>query len=93
MAERCRPRYRLQKLTIGVSSVLLVTTLYFGGATIAHAATITPSPEKTSVVEQVGLNNPGSITVPTNDVSVTLEPKNDDSADTNEQTQVTQPQV
>ena len=93
MAERCRPRYRLQKLTIGVSSVLLGTTLYFGGATIAHAATITTSPEKTSVVEQVGLNNPGSTAVPTTDTSVTAEPKNDDSANTNEQTEVTQPQV
>ena len=51
MAERCRPRYRLQKLTIGVSSVLLGTTIYFGGTTIAHADTITASPEKSSVVE------------------------------------------
>lgn len=43
VAERCCPHYRLQKLTIGVASVLLGTTLYFGGSTIVHADTVTSS--------------------------------------------------
>lgn len=40
------PHYGIRKLSIGVASVLLSTTLYFGIS--AHAATVSTSTEPTS---------------------------------------------
>lgn len=38
------PHYSLRKLSVGIASVLLGTTLYFGGGMIVHADTVTSQP-------------------------------------------------
>ena len=90
VAERCCPHYRLQKLTIGVASVLLGTTLYFGGSTIVHADTVATGSEENSVVKPVGPNTAGSTVVPTTSTSSRPELTND--AGENTQTEVNSPQ-
>lgn len=91
VAERCCPHYRLQKLTIGVASVLLGTTLYFGGSTIVHADTVVNGSEESSVVKPVGSNTDGSTVVPTTSTSARPELTNDASENT--QTAVNPPQA
>ena len=90
VAECCCPHYRLQKLTIGVASVLLGTTLYFGGSTIVHADTVATGSEENSVVKPVGSDTVGSTTVPTTSTSTRSELTND--AGDNAQTEVNSPQ-
>ena len=48
-AQRQVQHFGLRKLSVGVASVLLSTSLYFGAASVAHAATGTPSGEAASV--------------------------------------------
>ena len=48
-AQRQVQHFGLRKLSVGVASVLLSTSLYFGAASVAHAATGTPSGETASV--------------------------------------------
>ena len=59
---KARPHYRLQKTTLGVASVLLSTTLYFG--LTAHADTVTPTNGQPVATEQsTGGDNAGGSTV------------------------------
>ena len=55
---KARPHYRLQKTTLGVASVLLSTTLYFG--LTAHADTVTPTNGQPVTTEQSTGDNPVS---------------------------------
>ena len=93
VAERCCPHYRLQKLTIGVASVLLGTTLYFGGSTVVHADTVATGSEESSVVKPVGSNTAGSTAKPIISGLVTPQSAKDTNANTNTQTAVNPPQA
>ena len=55
---KARPHYRLQKTTLGVASVLLSTTLYFG--LTAHADTVMPANGQPVATEQSTGDNPVS---------------------------------
>lgn len=44
------PHYGLRKLSVGVASVLLSTTLYLGAARVAHAETTNAQPGQTGYV-------------------------------------------
>ncbi|EEW53538.1 Gram-positive signal peptide protein, YSIRK family [Limosilactobacillus antri DSM 16041] len=79
------PHYGIRKLSIGVASVLLSTTLYFGIS--AHAATVSTSTEPTSSTQVTNQNQ-------TQQLTIKGERTNSESSTTNAQlTEQPQPTV
>ena len=62
-AQRQVQHFGLRKLSVGVVSVLLSTSLYFGATSVAHAANGTPSVNTTTVKSGVP-NKASTATLP-----------------------------
>lgn len=68
------PHYSLRKLSIGVASVLLGTSFYFGGNVIAHAAT----QAQPTIAEQTPVDKNNVKNQTTGEKTVTVTPQPDD---------------
>ena len=68
------PHYSLRKLSIGVASVLLGTSFYFGGNVIAHAAT----QSQPNITEQTSVDKTNAKNQTTGEKTVTVTPQQDD---------------
>ncbi|WP_295729469.1 mucin-binding protein [uncultured Limosilactobacillus sp.] len=75
-----RPHYGLRRLTVGVASVLLSTTFYFGLNTAVHAATVPAGTTTTNVTTKTTATNERPTIIPNNQAdhsttTTTLKPE------------------